>query len=114
MLVTVPGFPPDTLPPAGKRFVRAFGPSRIEARQLGAPETAQATEVLLAAIARSDGTRASIVRELFATRVKNGILGSFSFDRNGDVVPRSVGVYRFEHGKIVTEGVVQVPSGDGS
>jgi hypothetical protein len=46
--------------------------------------------------------------------VKNGILGSFSFDRNGDVVPRSVGVYRFERGKIVTEGVVQVPSGDGS
>ena len=114
MLVTVPGFPPDTLPPAGKRFVQAFGPSRIEARQLGAPEAAQATEVLLAAIARSDGTRASVVRELFATRVKNGILGSFSFDRNGDVVPRSVGVYRFERGKIVTEGVVQVPSGDGS
>jgi hypothetical protein len=49
------------------------------------------------------------VKELFATRVTNGILGSFSFDRNGDIVPRQVGIYRFEHGKIVTEGVVRVP-----
>jgi ABC-type branched-subunit amino acid transport system substrate-binding protein len=73
----------------------------------------QATEVLLQAIARSDGTRASVVRELFATRMKDGILGSFSFDRNGDIVPRPVGLYRLERGKFVTEGVVRVPLRDG-
>jgi branched-chain amino acid transport system substrate-binding protein len=109
MRVTVPGFPPDALPAAGKRFVREFGVARVEPRALGAPEAAQATEVLLDAIARSDGTRASVVDELFATRIKDGILGSFSFDRNGDIIPRAVGVYRFERGKIVTDGVVRVP-----
>jgi branched-chain amino acid transport system substrate-binding protein len=113
MRVTVPSFPPDALPAAGKRFEREFGASLIQPGALGAPEAAQATEVLLAAIARSDETRASVVRELFATRVKDGILGSFSFDRNGDIVPRPVGVYRFERGKIVTAGVVRVPLGDG-
>ncbi|MFL6030564.1 MAG: branched-chain amino acid ABC transporter substrate-binding protein [Gaiellaceae bacterium] len=113
MRLTVPGIPPDLLPPAGKRFAQAFGPSLIVPRQLGAPEAAQATDVLLDAIARSDGSRASVARELFATRIKNGILGSFSFDRNGDIVPRPVGLYRIERGKIVTDGVVRVPLGDG-
>ncbi len=108
MYVTLPGLPPAALPAAGKRFRREVGaPPGLAA--FGAPEAAQAAEVLLQAIARSDGTRASVVRELFATRVKDGILGSFSFDRNGDIVPRPVGVYRFEHGKFVTEGVVRVP-----
>jgi branched-chain amino acid transport system substrate-binding protein len=111
MRVTLPGIPPAALPAAGKRFRREVGaPPGLAA--FGAPEAAQATEVLLQAIAHSDGTRASVVRELFATRVKDGILGSFSFDRNGDIVPRPVGVYRFERGKFVTEGVVRVPLGD--
>jgi branched-chain amino acid transport system substrate-binding protein len=111
MRVTVPGIPPQALPAAGKRFVHDFGASLIEPGVQGAPEAAQATEVLLDAIARSDGTRASIVDELFATKVTNGILGSFSFDRNGDIVPGPVGIYRFERGKIVTDGVVRVPLG---
>jgi branched-chain amino acid transport system substrate-binding protein len=62
MLVTsYTSFPPELLPPAGKRFVREFGHSVDEPGFLGAPEAAQASEVLLDAIARSDGTRASVV-----------------------------------------------------
>ena len=52
--------------------------------------------MLLDAIARSDGTRASVVDELFATKVENGILGSYSVDRLGDIDPAPVGVYRYE------------------
>ncbi len=47
---------------------------------------AQAAEILLEAIARSDGTRASVTREVFRTRVEDGILGDIRFDRNGDLV----------------------------
>jgi len=78
------------------------------------PEAAQATEVLLDAIGRSDGTRASVVDELFATKVENGILGSFTFDRLGDIDPAPVGVYRFEDGKIVVDGLVRASLGNGS
>lgn len=39
------------------------------------------------AIARSDGTRASVLRNLRASRVTDGILGRFHFDRNGDLDP---------------------------
>jgi ABC-type branched-subunit amino acid transport system substrate-binding protein len=55
---------------------------------------AQAAEVMLDAIARSNGTRASVTRELMATRVRNGILGSFRFDRNGDTTSQNVTILR--------------------
>ena len=55
---------------------------------------AQATEVLLTAIARSDGTRRSVLRELFRTRVKSGLLGSFRFDRNGDITESPITIVR--------------------
>jgi hypothetical protein len=46
----------------------------------------QAAEILLDAIARSEGTRASVTRERFRTRVTDGIRGDIRFDRNGDLV----------------------------
>jgi hypothetical protein len=49
---------------------------------------------MLDAIARSDGTRASVTTELMATRVRNGILGSFRFDRNGDTTTQKVTILR--------------------
>ncbi len=113
MLVTTTSVPSDLLPPAGEQFVREFGHDVGEPGFLGAPEAAQATDVLLDAIARSDGTRASVVEELFATKVENGILGSFAFDRFGDIDPAPIGVYRFEGGEIVAHDVVRAPSGTG-
>ena len=109
MRIAVAGVPPEALPPAGKAFLRDFGKPAFAARQgYGAPEAAQAAEVLLDAIGRSDGSRASVVEELFRTRVKDGILGSFSFDRNGDITPSAVGFFRVEHGKVVVDRVVRV------
>ena len=109
MLVTAAGIPAELLPPTGKEFVREFGAAVDDPAFLGAPEAAQATEVLLDAIARSDGTRASVVEELFATKVENGILGSFAFDRFGDIVPAPIGAYRFEDGELVAHDVVRPP-----
>ena len=54
----------------------------------------EAAEILLDAIARSDGTRASVTSELFRTRVEEGILGDIRFDRNGDLVDAPVAVFR--------------------
>ena len=110
MRVTNPGVPPEQLPPAGKRFLRELGVASTEARY--APEAGQAAEVLLDSIARSDGTRASVVDELFKTEVTNGLLGSFSFDRYGDIAPAPVGIYRFEGGEIVADGVIRAPLDD--
>ena len=110
MRVVSPGVPPEQLPPAGKRLLRELGVPSTHA--LYVSEAAQAAEVLLDSIARSDGSRASVVDELFKTEVTNGLLGSFSFDRYGDIVPAPVGVYRFEGGEIVADGVIRAPLDD--
>jgi branched-chain amino acid transport system substrate-binding protein len=111
LLMALDGVPTEMLPPAGKSFLRAFGkPAFVLRGALGAPEAAQAAEVLLDAIGRSDGSRASVVDELFKTDVKNGILGSFKFDRNGDIDPAAVGLFRITNGKVVADRVIQVPA----
>jgi ABC-type branched-subunit amino acid transport system substrate-binding protein len=85
-------------------------------------ETAQAAEALLAAIARSDGSRGSVTVELRRLEIENGILGSFRFDRNGDITPASFTVFRVTGGRkrapelpeglggAVVDRVVRVPS----
>ena len=77
--------------PAAKRFAAELGPTAHGGYAL---QTAQATEVVLQAIARSDGTRASVVRELHATRVHDGLVGDFGFDRYGDITPARVTILR--------------------
>jgi ABC-type branched-subunit amino acid transport system substrate-binding protein/DNA-binding beta-propeller fold protein YncE len=78
------------LSPAGERFIDSFG----EADDGALLETAQAAELVVQAIARSDGTRASVLEQLKASRVKDGLLGSFSFDRHGDITPATVPILR--------------------
>jgi len=109
MTVSVVGVPNDRLPLAGRKFVAAFGREVGEAPGPNAAPAAQATEVLLDAIARSDGTRASVIEQLFKTKVKNGILGSFSIDRNGDTTAGAVTIYRIVHGKPTVFRVITPP-----
>jgi ABC-type branched-subunit amino acid transport system substrate-binding protein/predicted Ser/Thr protein kinase len=94
------------LTPAGKRFMRAYGRDVPGGFVL---EAAQATELVLRAIARSDGSRESVLRELKASRVKNGLLGSFRFDRNGDLTPASVAIVRITKTDSVIDRVVRIP-----
>jgi hypothetical protein len=108
------GVPREALAPAARRRLRSIAPEESlavsDTGDFYPPETAQAAEVLLDAIARSDGSRASVVKELFETRVKDGILGSFSFDQRGDIAPATVDLYSVRNGASVLDGVVRVPS----
>jgi branched-chain amino acid transport system substrate-binding protein len=93
LYVATSELPPDALdlPAAGERFTRDFG---VAAHGEFALHAAEATEVVLQAIARSDGTRESVLQELRATRMKDGIQGSFSFDRHGDMTPAKITILR--------------------
>ena len=46
---------------------------------------AQAAQVLVNAIGKSDGSRADVIDKVYATKVNNGLIGSFSFNKNGDL-----------------------------
>jgi branched-chain amino acid transport system substrate-binding protein len=98
LTVSIPGLPEERLPEAGRSFVRAFGEAVGDKPILYSVYAAQAAEVLLSAIAASDGTRGSVTANLFKTKVSNGILGSFSIDRNGDTTAGAVTIYRIVGG----------------
>ena len=75
----------------GRAFVEDFGATLpgVEIEPT-AVYTAEATGVLLDAIARSGGTRAGALDAVMATRLEDGLTGAVRFDANGDVVaPRS-------------------------
>jgi branched-chain amino acid transport system substrate-binding protein len=111
MLIALGGVPPESLPAAGRSFLRSFvKPAYVQRQAYGAPEAAQSTEVLLDAIARSDGSRGSVVDQLLKTDVKSGVLGSFRFDQYGDIDPATVAFFRVENGKAVVDRVVRVPA----
>ena len=103
MYVTNYGIPNSELPARGKRFLEDFAAARRGATgpDVSAAYGAQAAELLLDAIARSDGTRPSVTRELRRTRVRNGILGDIQFDRNGDLVAAPVTALRVERDFVV-------------
>ena len=94
MYVTTADLPRATLPmtAAGRRFARDIGAPATE--YLGVLEAGQAAELVLDAIARSDGTRAGVREQLQASKVKDGILGSFRFDPNGDMTTTSIPILR--------------------
>ena len=104
--VSVSGMPSERLTGPGREFASAFG------AQIGARPgpfsvlAAGATEVLLDAIARSDGTRASVAAKLFETRISEGILGGFAIDENGDTTRGTVTIYRIVRGKARVEQVI--------
>jgi branched-chain amino acid transport system substrate-binding protein len=95
MYVSLNGLTVERLSPAGRAFAKAFATSQPGADiQPMAIYAAQAAEVLLDAIARSDGKRASVIRELFRTDVEDGLLGDFTFDANGDISESPITILR--------------------
>jgi hypothetical protein len=51
-----------------------------------------------------------VTRALFRTRVRNGLIGSFSFAPTGDITAGSVTMIRIERGKPVPLRVVAPPA----
>jgi branched-chain amino acid transport system substrate-binding protein len=111
LYVTVYGIPNSKLPPPGQAFLKDFERWRgaPAGPDLGAAYGAQAAEILLDAIGRSDGTRESVTKEMFATHIVDGILGPISFDEKGDLIEGPHTVLRlvgddFEVDRVVMSG----------
>jgi YVTN family beta-propeller protein len=83
-------FPPQTV-----RFLKKVFPGRALTDIEGfVPLAAAATQALLEAIRRSDGSRASVVDQLSRGRAAGTLVGSVSFDANGDPTRSPVSIYR--------------------
>jgi branched-chain amino acid transport system substrate-binding protein len=106
VLITMPALGPADYPPAGQAFLRLY------AAQFGAPDPSaifgyEAMSLLLRAISRaSDGGRHPVLRShvvaaLLSTRDRQGAIGTYSIDSDGDTTIRRYGVWRVVEGQLV-------------
>jgi branched-chain amino acid transport system substrate-binding protein len=86
MFMSVAGVPIDEFKGVAKEYVDALlaGPLAGKAIDPYAIYGAQSAQIVLDAIEASDGSRTSVIENIFATEVTDGLLGSFSFNENGD------------------------------
>ncbi len=89
MYISYAGQPLSKLGPAGKTFIKNLTKySHWKGQMPPYPVyQGQSAQALFAAIAKSNGTRQSVVDQLHKLHVVKGIMGTFHFDKNGDIVP---------------------------
>jgi branched-chain amino acid transport system substrate-binding protein len=110
MYVSVAGQPNEKLGPTGKKFVKNFGTTQSGGSvDPYSSYAAQSVEVLLTAIEKSDGTRASVTNNLLQTKVNDGIIGTFSINSQGDTNSNPVTQYRIKGGKQTTFKTIVPP-----
>jgi branched-chain amino acid transport system substrate-binding protein len=85
MFLSVAGVPIDQFKGKGAEFIEAFKP-RLGGKPVDpyAIYGAQAAELMLNAIAESDGTRGDVIAKLFEQKIDDGYLGTFEINENGD------------------------------
>ena len=84
MFMSIAGVPIDQFKGEGKEFADELTP-RLDGRiDPYAIYGGQAAQIMLDAIAASDGSRGDVIAKLFETKVTDGLLGSFEINENGD------------------------------
>jgi ABC-type branched-subunit amino acid transport system substrate-binding protein len=97
--VTSANPPNDRLPATGRQWLHRFAATQLGAQvPTSSALAAAATQVLLDAIARSDGTRASVVSSLRATTLPDSVIGPIQFTAHGDIGSCAVSVYQIVGG----------------
>jgi branched-chain amino acid transport system substrate-binding protein len=97
---TAPTIPPEQVTGAGKDFIDQFteaeGGKQIEVYTIYAAACAQA---VVEAIANSDGSRESVLEQLFQVNLDDTVVGPIAFDENGDPQEKFETIYQAKGGK---------------
>jgi len=97
MFLSVAGVPIDSFQGVAKEFADALSSGPLGGTRVDpyAIYGGQSVQIMLDAIAASDGTRADIIAKMFETEVTDGLLGTFGFNENGDPTNASGAVVGF-------------------
>jgi ABC-type branched-subunit amino acid transport system substrate-binding protein len=99
--------PLERLSRSGRRLVSQLASTRPGGRvPTWAVYAATATEALLDAIARSDGTRESVAGTLATVNLPDSPVGSLRFQRDGEQTANPVAIVRTDHGGEPDDGVI--------
>jgi len=111
VIVAIASVPNRMLPPAGRRFAAEFERRFGQRPCCFAVHGGEATRILLDAIAGSDGARDEVIDRMFQTRVRDGLIGGFTFDRYGDTSLSTQALYQIERGKLRFVTAFSPPAG---
>jgi branched-chain amino acid transport system substrate-binding protein len=111
VVITIPGVAPEEYPPAGKEFLKAYEAEYGETNpDRYAVYGYESMSLLLDAIKRAGANgadRTAVVKQLLATKDREGVFGKYSIDENGDITLTPYGAYRIKDGKLVFDHTVQ-------
>ena len=113
--VTFGGVPAKELSGEAQAFVDDYNEAYPDGPPIAAYTTYayEAANVMLDAIERAynaddEVNRQNVLREVFATKDYEGVLGTWSFDENGDTTLTKLSVQRVEDGKFVLDRTLDV------
>jgi branched-chain amino acid transport system substrate-binding protein len=111
--ITVATLDPESYPPEGQEFFEQYkseyGVKNVDVYALYAYE---ATNLVLDAIERAGGgDRTKVLEELFNTKDRESVLGTYSIDENGDTTITDYGVYTIEDGALKFDTTIKAAQG---
>ena len=112
--VTAVGLAPQDYPPAGQQFFKDY------AAEFGKGDPGQyaifgfeSMSLMLDAIKRAGdqgNDRKAVNEQIFSTKDRNSVIGTYSIDENGDTTLTNYGVYGIENGSLKYIEAVEAPS----
>ena len=112
--VTVATLSPDQYPPEGRKFFKDFSAKYgVKNPDPYAIYGYEAMRLVLDACKKLGSDcrdRQKMIDELFATRGRESVLGTYDIDENGDTTITDYGVYRVEDGELVFDRTIKAAS----
>jgi branched-chain amino acid transport system substrate-binding protein len=102
--ITVPTLPPEAYPPAGRRFfadyAKTYGDASPEPYAVYGYEAARLIVDAIRRAGDSGEMRAAVLKQLFRTKGRESVLGTYDIDENGDTTLTDYGAYRIRGGEL--------------
>jgi branched-chain amino acid transport system substrate-binding protein len=113
--VSFGGIPPEELGPAGQEFIDKYEENYDDAVQPYTAYAYEAANVMLDAIERASKDaggdvpdREAVVEQVFATQDYQGVLGTWSFDDDGDTTLTKLSIQEIEDGEWKLDRILDV------
>jgi branched-chain amino acid transport system substrate-binding protein len=112
-LLTIPGLAPEVYPPEGKKFLEDYRAAYdVENPDRYAVYGYETMLLILDAIEQAGENgddRAAVVEQVFATKDRKSVLGTYGIDQNGDITLTPYGIYAIEGGRLVFDRTIEPP-----
>jgi branched-chain amino acid transport system substrate-binding protein len=113
VLLTIPGLAPEVYPPEGKRFLEdyraAYDVENPDRYAVYGYETMQLILDAIEQAGENGDDRGAVVEQVFATKDRKSVLGTYGIDENGDITLTPYGIYAIEGGKLAFDRTIEPP-----